>query len=124
MGVSSEFQPKYSVSRRIEIIFSNQPPSFEADDIRKMLLKDNKCIKNMISMGGVSEKRLCELENLRSYQHMYAWIIKMNNIGGECAKEANDQLFNLSLDEYAGFLVFKRKYYEKESGLMLISVED
>ena len=93
----------------------------EAGKARIILLKDHKAFKDILRNGGVSQKRLDELANSATDQTMYSWIIRMKENGGKDAYEASQTIENLSKDVYAGFLAYKRKYYEEKLGVKLIS---
>ena len=104
---------------RLENITSTESEA-RADAVRSILLKDNDELKDLIARKEVSLDRLRVLIKDKPQQRMYMWLMKKSKEEGTDPNQtAKDE--ELSKDVYAGFLVFKRRYYEGELGRYLFS---
>jgi hypothetical protein len=95
----------------------------DADEARKILLKESEIIKDMINKGRVSQRRLDILAKDQAHQNMYSFIMR-GYMEGENEEKAKETFDNLHDDDYVGFLVYSRNYLEEKFGVKLVSEED
>jgi hypothetical protein len=116
----SENSPYYDFEAYLEQV--SDPGASEA---RRIILKDRCAIKNMIHLNQITKYQLDEFAEDYKLQARFDSIMKLKENGGEDAKKALQEVEDLKQNIYAGYMIFRGKYYENfykdNYGISLIS---
>lgn len=120
--MSMEFNPRrLNPWQSLIFKYKHGAPPEEVNDIQEMLLEDKRKLSEMISSGKASEKHLYDIKHDPETQKLYLRLMQQFNLSDESKKHAAIELYSLPEDLIAGWLVFRREYFEKELKLKLIS---
>lgn len=109
---------------RVRYLLPMQASPETFDLAREILLKENRTLNALKSDCHITDAELRDLENNQDVQDIYSQSLKMLQNGGEDATLATADLIRMSAYVYAGFLAFRRKYFENKFQLKLISPQE
>lgn len=117
--------PRIILWERVRFLLPLQASPETFDLAREVLLKENRTLNTLKSGYHITDAKLRDLENNSYTQDQYLRSMRMLQNGGKDATLATADLLAMSPYVYAGFLVFRRKYFEEKFHLKFISpIED